>query len=43
MGTRHRWLPCGVLLVVHLGAVPAVGQQGPVELAVEIRDLARVP
>jgi hypothetical protein len=43
MGARHRWIHCRVLAALHLGAVAAAAQLAPVELAVEIRDLARVP
>lgn len=43
MGARHRWMPCRVLAALHFGAVAAAAQVAPVELPVEVRDLARVP
>lgn len=43
MGARHRWMPCRVLAALHLGAAVAAAQVTPVELSVEVRDLARVP
>lgn len=44
MGRHRRWTACAVLAALHVGALAAAAQ-GPasVELAIEWRDLARVP
>lgn len=44
MGTRRPWISCTVLVALHVGALAATARgQTPVELAIEWRDLARVP
>lgn len=44
MDRRRRWTSCTMLAALHVGAVAAAAQgPGPVELAIEWRDVARVP
>lgn len=44
MGGPHRWVQWLVLAALHLGALNAAGQvSAPVQLAIEMRDLALVP